>query len=130
MFMCIYHFLCSSFIIFLESSIWDHFLSEYCDIIIHRKYIFGYSGDQDIFLIYIWSSSTVLRSQLENCWNFLSIKGNKCVIFYVKEVTFGKHLRMVLVVNGPNLVIRRLELSVLHPDLWGGDNSVTNQPCL
>ena len=52
--MCIYHFLCSSFMVFLESSIWDHFLSEYCYIIIHRKYIFGYSGDQNIFLIYIF----------------------------------------------------------------------------
>lgn len=36
----------------------------YCDL--WEKYIFGYSGGQNIFLIYIWFSFRVLGSQLSN----------------------------------------------------------------
>ena len=29
----------------------------HCDIVIYKKYISGHSDDQNIFIIYIWSSS-------------------------------------------------------------------------
>ena len=35
-----------------------------CNIVINKKYIYGLSDDQDIFLIYICSLSTVPGSQL------------------------------------------------------------------
>ena len=34
-----------------------------CDLVIYKKYVFGLSDDQNMFLIYIWSSSAVLVSQ-------------------------------------------------------------------
>ena len=47
-----------------------------CDIMMYKKYIFAYSEGQDIFLIYILSSSTVPGSQLSKplgfpkCWEW------------------------------------------------------------
>ena len=38
-------------------------LEEVCHIVFYKKYIFDHSGDQNIFLIYIWSLSTVPGSQ-------------------------------------------------------------------
>ena len=55
-----------------------------CDTVIYKKYIFDYSDDQNIFLIYIWSSSTAHSSQKPR--NLLSVKCEQCVICYVNEV--------------------------------------------
>ena len=41
-----------------------------CNIVIYKKYIFGHSDDQNIFLIYIWSLSMVAGLQLPKCLEF------------------------------------------------------------
>lgn len=40
---------------------------------IYKKNLFGHSDDQSIFLIYMWSSSTVPGIQIPNPWNFLFV---------------------------------------------------------
>ena len=47
-----------------------------CDFMIYKEYVFGHLGDQNIFLTYIWSSSTVPGSQFwkslefTKCWQW------------------------------------------------------------
>lgn len=41
-----------------------------CDIVIYKKYRFGHSDDHNVFLIYIWSLSTVPDSQLPKSLEF------------------------------------------------------------
>ena len=43
----------------------------HCNIVIYSKYTFGHSDDQNIFLIAMWSSSTVPGSQLSKPLEFL-----------------------------------------------------------
>ena len=82
-------------------------------------------GAQHVFYVLllqhcdIWSWSVVLGSQLPKPWNFLSVESDKGIFCYVNEVTFGKYLRMRLIVSRAKHVIRRLEVWVLPLDLQG-----------
>lgn len=92
--------------------------------LIYKDCIFGHSDDCNLFLIGIWSSSSVPGSGLKTL-GISCHKSNKCVFFYVNEGDFwsspkGGGAGRPLVVRATNQVIRRLETLVpsllLH--LW------------
>ena len=59
-----------------------------CNIVMNKKYIYGLSDDQDIFLIYIWSSSRVPGSAPKTLGVSQVWRGFRCLC-YVNEATFG-----------------------------------------
>lgn len=61
-----------------------------CDIMIYKKYIFGQSDDQSIFLTCIWACSQFLLHSSGNSWNFLGVESEKGGFCYGNEVAFGK----------------------------------------
>ena len=83
---------------------------EPCDIVIdNRKHI---------------GLHLVLAQSSPNSWNFLSDQSLKGVSCHINEVTFGKplgHLRRGLVARRTNFVVRGFQLSVLPPDVQGGE---------
>ena len=53
---------------------------------IYKKYVFGHSDDENIFLIYSWCFSRVPDSQLQKPLEF----PREDVFYYVNEATLGK----------------------------------------
>lgn len=47
-----------------------------CNIVLYEKDTSGYSDDQNIFLIYIWSLSTVPAHSSLNPLNFLGVESD------------------------------------------------------
>lgn len=89
---------------------WKLFYLVPYDIVIHKKYIIDHLDFQNIFLMYVWSSSLASGSQLPNLWYFLSVESANSVFCYVNEVTFGKHWRMGASGQCSQPRIRALEL--------------------
>ena len=85
---------------------------------IYKKYIFGHSDNQNIFLICIWFSSSPWLTLLKPLEFPKCVESDKGVFCYVNKMTFGKQLRMPAGFQVILGLIRRLELSVPAPDLW------------
>ena len=52
------------------------------DIMMYKKYTFGHSNDQSVFLISFWSSPWFLAHRSPKSWNFLSDKSNGSIFCY------------------------------------------------
>ena len=67
-----------------------------CHAVIYKKYICGHSENQNLCLICIWPSTTIvlLAHSSPNPWNFLRVENDLGVFCCVNEASFGKHLRL------------------------------------
>lgn len=94
-------------------------LDECCLLQLVYFFMIGHSDNQILLLMYVCSYPCFLTHSPKTTWNFLSNKGLK--VSHVNKVTFGRHLRLGLVAERINHVIRRLGLSALAPGILGGE---------
>lgn len=62
-----------------------YLLYQLCDTVIHKKYAFGHSVNQNTFFMYIWSYPQFLAHSSPDPWNFLNTESDNSVFCYVND---------------------------------------------